>query len=167
MHKTTRKPDRRAHHALENGKNYMRKGTLLNGSLTALIGDLGHSDKIMIVDAGWPIPKDLRYDICLTHGIPRLTEVFSVIAEELSIERVIVDSEMQNHGAEVHAEVQRIIAATEHAQGEKIVVDHEPHVTFKEHARSVKGIIRTGECIPYCNLVVVAGLAFKPRSQTP
>jgi D-ribose pyranase len=141
----------------------MRNGALLNGPLTALIGDLGHSDKIMIVDAGWPIPKDLRYDICLTHGIPRLTDVFSVIAEELSIEKVIIDSEMQNHGHEVYSEVNRIIAATAQAQGEEIVVEDEPHVTFKEHARSVKGIIRTGECIPYCNLVIVAGLAFTPK----
>ncbi|GLR54859.1 D-ribose pyranase [Shinella yambaruensis] len=146
----------------------MRHGALLNGPLTALIGDLGHSDKIMIVDAGWPIPKDLRYDICLTHGIPRLTDVFSVIAEELSIETVIIDSEMQNHGPEVYGEVCRIIAGAAAASGETIKVENEPHVTFKEHAKSVKGIIRTGECIPYCNLVIVAGLAFTPaRRRSP
>lgn len=143
----------------------MRNGALLNGPITGLIGDLGHSDKIMIVDAGWPIRKELRYDICLSHGIPRLTQVFSVVAEELSIERVIIDSEMRTNGPEVHAEVERIIAATAEAQGGEIVVQHEPHHTFKEHAGSVKGIIRTGECIPYCNLVIVAGLAFTPRGR--
>ena len=26
----------------------------------------------------------------------------------------------------------------------------------------MKGIVRTGECIPYCNLLIVAGLAFTP-----
>lgn len=143
----------------------MRNGALLNGPITGLIGDLGHSDKIMIVDAGWPIPRDLRFDICLTHGIPRLAQVFSVVAEELSIERVIIDSEMRNHGPDVHDDIERIIAATERTQGERIAIEHEPHVTFKEHARGVKGIIRTGECIPYCNLVVVAGLAFTPRTK--
>lgn len=144
----------------------MRNGALLNSSITSLIGDLGHNDKIMIVDAGWPIPKELRYDICLTHGIPRLAQVFSVVADELSIERVIIDSEMRSHGPEVHAEIERIIATTAKRQGEQIVIEHEPHSTFKEHARKVKGIIRTGECIPYCNLVIEAGLAFTPRSQT-
>lgn len=143
----------------------MRRGTLLNGSLIALIGDLGHSDKIMIVDAGWPIPKELRYDLSLTHGIPRLTDVFSVVAEELSIERIIIDSEMRTYGPEVYAEVERIIAATAEAQQGAIAVDQEPHVTFKENAKTVKGIIRTGECIPYCNLVIVAGLAFVPKEQ--
>lgn len=58
-----------------------------------------------------------------------------------------------------------VIAATAQAQREEIVVENEPHVTFKEHAKSVKGIIRTGECIPYCNLVIVAGLAFTPRAR--
>ena len=145
----------------------MRKGTLLNGPLTALVGDLGHSDKIMIVDAGWPIPADLRLDLCLTHGIPRLTQVFATVAQELSIERVIIDAEMQNHGPEVHSEVLRIIAAAGQDQGEAITIDHEPHDTFKHHARSVKGIVRSGECIPYCNLVIVAGLAFTPRDRKP
>ena len=140
----------------------MRNGALLNGPITGLIGDLGHSDKIMIVDAGWPIPKDLRYDICLTHGVPRLTDVFAVIAEELNIEKVIIDSEMLNYGPEVYRDVKRIIAAAAKAQGEEIAVEDERHVTFRDHAKSVKGIIRTGECIPYCNLVLVAGLAFTP-----
>jgi D-ribose pyranase len=143
----------------------MRNGALLNGPLTGLIGDLGHSDKIMIVDAGWPIPKELRYDLCLTHGIPRLTDVFSVVAEEMSIERVVIDSEMRMHSSEVHAEVERIIGVTAERQQAAITVDHEPHVSFKEHAKTVKGIIRTGECIPYCNLVIVAGLAFVPKGQ--
>lgn len=143
----------------------MRNGALLNGPLTGLIGDLGHSDRIMIVDAGWPIPKELRYDLCLTHGIPRLTDVFSVVAEEMSIERVVIDSEMRMHSREVHAEVERIIGVTTERQQVAITVDHEPHFSFKEHAKTVKGIIRTGECIPYCNLVIVAGLAFAPKGQ--
>lgn len=142
----------------------MRNGRLLNGPLTALIGDLGHSDKIMIVDAGWPIPSALRYDLCLTHGQPRLTDVLSVIADELRIEKVIVDGEMKTHGPEVHDGVMTIIEAAERRHQQPIEVAYEPHQIFKVHAESVKGIVRTGECIPYCNLVLVAGLAF---SATP
>ncbi len=108
----------------------MRKGTLLNGPLTALVGDLGHSDKIMIVDAGWPIPADLRLDLCLTHGIPRLTQVFATVAQELSIERVIIDAEMQNHGPEVHAEVLRIIAAAERNDCDLIFMASHGHKGF-------------------------------------
>lgn len=142
----------------------MRNGALLNGPITSLIGDLGHSDKIMIVDAGWPIPKELRYDVCLTHGVPRLTQVLAVVAEELSIEKVVIDSEMRTHGPEVYQEVHRLLAEAAHSAGEPIQIEEEPHVTFRHHAKSVKGIIRTGECIPYCNLMIVAGLAFTPKS---
>lgn len=144
----------------------MRNGRLLNGPLTALIGDLGHSDKIMIVDAGWPIPSALRYDICLTHGQPRLTDVLEVIADELKIEKVIVDGEMRTHGPDVHDGVLAIIAAAGQRFSEHIPIDYEPHHTFKLHAGSVKGIIRTGECTPYCNLVLVAGLAFAPSPRS-
>jgi D-ribose pyranase len=143
----------------------MRTGRLLNGPITALIGDLGHSDKIMIVDAGWPIPSALRYDICLTHGQPRLTDVLAVVADELKIEKVIVDSEMRTHGPEVHDGVRSIIEAAGRAHGEQIKIEYELHDVFKAHAGSVKGIIRTGECTPYCNLVLVAGLAFAPNAR--
>ncbi|MCB2093002.1 MAG: D-ribose pyranase [Rhodobacteraceae bacterium] len=138
----------------------MRKGRLLNGPLSGLLGGLGHSDRIMVTDAGWPIPDHLKYDLCLTHGIPRLKDVFSVIASELVIERVIVDAEMRNYGPEVHAEILKVVTAQGNAA--EIVVDHEEHHVFKHHADRVKGIVRTGECIPYCNLLIVAGLAFTP-----
>lgn len=138
----------------------MRKGKLLNGPLTGLIGSLGHSDKIMVTDAGWPIPDNLRLDLCLTHGIPRLSEVFSVIAAEMVIEKVIIDAEMRIHGPEVHDRVRQIIA--DQTGGDEITVTYEEHDIFKQHATSVKGIVRTGECIAYCNLVIVAGLAFTP-----
>ncbi|WP_347310810.1 D-ribose pyranase [Defluviimonas sp. SAOS-178_SWC] len=140
----------------------MRKGTLLNGPLTGLIGSLGHSDKIMVTDAGWPIPENAKIDLCLTHGIPRLHEVFSVIASELMIEKVIIDAEMRACGPQVHDVILEVIAAQENA--DEIVVAYEEHDVFKHHATSAKGIVRTGECIPYCNLVIVAGLAFTPPS---
>lgn len=144
----------------------MRNGRLLNGPLTALIGDLGHSDKIMVVDAGWPIPSALRYDLCLTHGLPRLTDVLAVIADELRIEKVIIDGEMRTHGPDVYDGVISIIEAAGRRHAEHIAIEHEPHHIFKEHAGSVKGIVRTGECTPYCNMVLVAGLSFTPNARS-
>jgi D-ribose pyranase len=32
-----------------------------------------------------------------------------------------------------------------------------PHATFKEQTRTSRAIIRTGECTPYANVILVAG----------
>ena len=34
------------------------------------------------------------------------------------------------------------------------------HAAFKERTKNSKAIIRTGETIPYCNVILIAGVAF-------
>jgi D-ribose pyranase len=34
---------------------------------------------------------------------------------------------------------------------------HEPHVTFKKRVPGAIGLIRTGDTIPYANLILVSG----------
>lgn len=48
----------------------MKKGVLLNSSISSVIARLGHTDKITIADAGLPIPSSVeRIDLALTQGI--------------------------------------------------------------------------------------------------
>jgi D-ribose pyranase len=35
-----------------------------------------------------------------------------------------------------------------------------PHVEFKQSARDVRGVIRTGDFVPYSNVTLVAGVVF-------
>ena len=49
----------------------MKKGTLLNSEISYLISRLGHTDAIVVGDAGLPIPDSTqRIDLALTHGVP-------------------------------------------------------------------------------------------------
>ncbi len=38
----------------------MKRGELLNSYLSGLIADLGHKDKIVIADAGLPVPEGVE-----------------------------------------------------------------------------------------------------------
>ena len=47
----------------------MKKGQLINGQISELIATLGHTDEIVIADAGLPIPiTTQRIDLALTRG---------------------------------------------------------------------------------------------------
>lgn len=45
----------------------MKKGTVLNSDISSVISRLGHTDTLVVCDAGLPIPKSAtRIDMALT-----------------------------------------------------------------------------------------------------
>jgi len=52
------------------GEVDVKKGNVLNADISALVARLGHTDQVVIGDAGLPIPAStLRIDLALTHGV--------------------------------------------------------------------------------------------------
>ncbi|HCC11063.1 MAG TPA: D-ribose pyranase, partial [Atlantibacter hermannii] len=48
----------------------MKKGTVLNADISRVISRLGHTDTVVVCDAGLPIPKTTeRVDLALTQGV--------------------------------------------------------------------------------------------------
>ncbi len=53
----------------------MKKTTLINPALSEVIASLGHTDMLVLADAGLPIPATVRrIDLALTKGIPTFLE---------------------------------------------------------------------------------------------
>jgi len=51
----------------------MKKGTVLNSEISSVISRLGHTDTLVVCDAGLPVPRSTtRIDMALTQGVPRL-----------------------------------------------------------------------------------------------
>lgn len=47
----------------------MKKGTVLNSEISSVISRLGHTDTLVVCDAGLPIPNSTtRIDMALTRG---------------------------------------------------------------------------------------------------
>ena len=131
----------------------MKKTTLLNQPISAIIAGLGHRDTIVIADAGLPIPEGpVRIDLALTKGVPSFLQTLEVVLTEMQVERAIIAEEM----LQVSADLQPAI--TKRLGGQPI--DTVSHEEFKERLRSAKAVIRTGQFTPYANIILVAGVVF-------
>lgn len=139
----------------------MKRGKLLNAPLSALIARVGHTDEIVVCDAGLPIPDDPeRIDLALTAGTPSLLTTLDALLFELTIERVVLAEEIKSVSPTCH---QQLLARLErHAdeQGKPIAIDYVSHEAFKARSSRSRAIVRSGETTPYANLILCAGVAF-------
>ncbi|QNH40399.1 D-ribose pyranase [Bacillus sp. PAMC26543] len=131
----------------------MKRHGILNSHLAKLLADLGHTDKIVIADAGLPVPDGvLKIDLSLKPGFPAFQDVAAVLADEMAVEKVIVASEIKVSNPE-NASFIEILFSEE-------AVDCLPHEEFKELTKEAKAVIRTGEFTPYANCILQAGVLF-------
>lgn len=131
----------------------MRKGNLLNSSILEVISKMGHTDEIVIADAGLPIPDGVkRIDIALMPGTPSFLQVLNVLLENFICETAILASEINNHNAEVKSEATKLL--------KEVPITYISHEEFKVRCKQAKAVIRTGECSPYANIILSSGVVF-------
>jgi len=69
----------------------MKKGTVLNSEVSSVISRLGHTDTLVVCDAGLPIPHSTtRIDLALTQGVPSFMQVLDVVTTEMQVEEAIL-----------------------------------------------------------------------------
>jgi len=134
----------------------MKKTPLLNIALSRLIASLGHGDKVVIGDAGLPVPPGVELiDLALTHGVPDFISTLKVVLSEMQVESHVLADEILHKQPPALAALNELNAAG--ALGDQALISHDQ---FKLLSRQARAIIRTGECQPYCNIVLVAGVTF-------
>ncbi|MCA1023571.1 D-ribose pyranase [Halobacillus litoralis] len=130
----------------------MKRHGILNSSISKVLADLGHTDRIAIGDAGLPIPAGtVKIDLALKEGVPGFIEVVKVVQEEMCVEKVTTAEEMKSNPA-VQQEMKDMFTAVE--------MDELSHEAFKQELTDVKAVIRTGEMTPYANCILHAGVIF-------
>ena len=131
----------------------MKKIGIINQPISAVIAGLGHTDTLVVADAGLPIPAGPeRIDLALSAGLPTFLDTLRVVLTEMQVERAIVADEMLAVSPAVYQAVKALLGNTP--------IDTIPHQTFKEQTRSARAVIRTGEFTPYANIILVAGVVF-------
>lgn len=129
----------------------MKREGILNRHLSRLIASLGHKQKLLVCDAGFPIPKKAdTIDLAVTKGLPKLPTVLETINKELISEKVMFAEEMPDKNAPLHQELQNIFKEVEFEP-----LPHEK--IMNDVAQEVRGIVRTGDYSPWGNIVLVAG----------
>jgi len=131
----------------------MKKNGILNPQLNRVISEMGHRDMLIIADAGLPIPKEVeRVDLTLKNGIPSFTEVLRAVLSELEVEEAYVAKEIKEKNPQTLNLVSSLIGI-----GEVKFITHEE---LKELSKQARAIVRTGECSPYANIILISGVTF-------
>jgi D-ribose pyranase len=132
----------------------MKKTPLINIALSRVIASLGHGDRLVIGDAGMPVPAGVELiDLALTRGIPAFVEVLQAVLAEMQVESHVVAEEMVQR----QLPPWQALEAAGSAIGQRRVVSHE---ALKELTREARAFVRTGEYTPYANVMLVAGVTF-------
>jgi D-ribose pyranase len=131
----------------------MKKQGILNQPISSIISSMGHTDQLTICDAGLPIPRTVdRIDLALVPGLPGFCEVVEVFAREMAVERIILAEEIKESNPEIEAFILKVFNGVE--------VVYEPHSEFKKLTQNSCAVIRTGECTPFANIILVSGVIF-------
>jgi D-ribose pyranase len=131
----------------------MKKSALLNSELSYVIATLGHTDMLVIGDAGLPIPAETeRIDLALTKNIPGAIETLRVILEEMKVEKAILATEVQERNPQFLESVKTLLPG--------VPLEFVSHSEFKSLTRETRAVVRTGEFAPYANVILFSGVAF-------
>ena len=131
----------------------MKKCGVLDHQIARAIAAMGHTDLLVVGDAGLPVPPGVALiDLAVVAGVPRLLDVVRAIATELEVEAMTVAAELLERDTGLPTALRAAFpGATFDA------VSHEELKAISAHARAV---VRTGECTPYANVILRAGVAF-------
>jgi D-ribose pyranase len=129
----------------------MKKTALINSEISHVIASLGHTDMLVIADAGLPIPAGTqRIDLALTRGVPTFLDTLRIVMEEMHVEKALVSEDVKNVSPKIYAAIC--------AQLGNIPIEAIPHKDFKLQTASAKAVIRTGEFTPFANVILVSGV---------
>lgn len=127
---------------------------ILNPQLSRVIAETGHTDLLVVTDAGLPIPHNVeRVDVSVLPNLPRFLDVLKAVLYEVVVEGIVLAEEIKTLSPQMHEEILALI-------GPDIPVTYLSHVDFKRKTHDARAAIRTGEFTPYANVILQAGVDY-------
>jgi D-ribose pyranase len=138
----------------------MKKSGLLHPELLHVIASLGHTDVLVIADAGLPIPEGVpRIDLAYSAGQPPFLSVLEAVLAEMEVENATLALEMQSVTPKTF--YKKVLGRLEQLpKVKKQGVDFVSHEDFKVLTFKAKAVVRTGEFTPYANVILQSGVIF-------
>jgi len=131
----------------------MKKTGVLHHQLSAVIAAMGHTDLLVVGDAGLPVPPGVPcVDLAVTAGLPPMLDVVRAIATELQVEELTVADELLERDAALPDALRALFPDARFR--------HVPHDELKALSARARAVVRTGEVTPYANVVLASGVTF-------
>lgn len=131
----------------------MKRQGIINSNLIRVIAEMGHKDMLTVADCGLPIPKEVeRIDLSLTKGYPSFLKILAEILEDLVVEKAILAAEIKEKSPELEKKLIDLLAGIE--------IEYISHSEFKEKTNKSRAVVRSGEIIPFANIILISGVDF-------
>jgi D-ribose pyranase len=128
-------------------------GGILNGQLSRIISETGHTDRIVVSDAGLPIPLGVeRVDLALRPGKPTFLDVLDAVLGELAVEAVTLAVEIRDASPEL---LDQILS-----RFPEITAQFVTHVELKARTTTARAVLRSGEFTSFANVILTAGVVY-------
>ncbi|WP_116043899.1 D-ribose pyranase [Amycolatopsis palatopharyngis] len=132
-----------------------RNNGTLNSQLARVISETGHTDQLVVTDAGLPIPSTVeRVDLAIRKNLPRFLDLLDAVLDEVSIEAALLSEEIRQHSPDMLAAIEERLAKF------GIVAEFVPHDAFKATTADARAAVRSGEFTPYANVLLTAGVVY-------
>lgn len=130
----------------------MKRNGILNAELSGALSTLGHTDLILIVDAGFPIPREAhRIDLAIAENLPDLRTVIGLIADEIIVEGVVRAADVPSNNPRLDEWLQQRFSDAEFTTRTHADV-------LGDLAQQAKVIVRTGAFEPWGNVGLFCGV---------
>jgi D-ribose pyranase len=128
----------------------MKRGGVLNPALSHLLASTGHTDYFTVCDRGFPVPAEPeRIDLALVDDIPTVLDVLAAVIAEWTLDRVLITHEMDAISPDRVAEMRALLG--------DVPFERISHGQLKRLAQTARATVRTGDTVPYANIIVVSG----------
>ena len=129
----------------------MKEIGILNQDLARIISRMGHTDEIIISDAGFLQPLGVEViDLSLEENVPTVLNILKVLQKYFSVEKIVLANETREVS-------QYRFKALNEDYWPEAEIETIPHLSFRKRATEVRAIIRTADFTAYSNVLLVSG----------
>ena len=129
----------------------MKEIGIINSGIARIISEQGHGDLLMVVDAGFAIPKGLEVvDLSLSENVPMVLDVLLELEKFYSVEKMIIAKQTKDTNPTLFSK----ISVVWNKNCDLEIIDH---AELRNKAKEVKAVIRTGDFTAYSNVILVSG----------
>jgi D-ribose pyranase len=126
----------------------MLKTGILNPHINFLLSRIRHTNTLVIADRGFPLwPQIETVDIALIDDLPRVLDVLNALRANFGIGHAFMAQEFRiANTLQTRQQFKRALRG--------VPLTFEPHMEFKKRVPNAIGLIRTGDTIPYANMIL-------------
>lgn len=135
---------------------------LLNGDLLKILEDMGHGDRLLLVDRNYPAASSGRPVIHLGEStVLRAAEaILSVFPLDSFLEHPLERMEVEDDPAKTTATQDKLLALASRIEGRELEYGVIPRLDFYARARDCYAVVHTLDAVPYGCFILHKGVVF-------